>query len=111
MLRTLALGTLLLMSLSSVSATQYSARPIRGKVVDSSTGAPLEDVLIVVEWTVVDGSGGRIGALELMEAITGKNGEFRIEGWGPTTVSDEPLDGNLPGGRIPPEDPRMILLK
>lgn len=60
----------------------YSARPIIATVVDAETGVPLEGVNIVVRWALEEKTTGtRVGDLDLMEAVTDKNGTFHISGW------------------------------
>lgn len=64
----------------------YSAKEMRGQVVDGDTGQPLEGVVIVAEWKLYHegiGSGGHGGAIKTIEALTDKEGRYFIPGWGP----------------------------
>ncbi len=60
----------------------YSAKPIRGLVVDAATGQPLEGVVIVAQWVLHTpaGSGPR---LEVLETVTDASGAYQFPGWGP----------------------------
>lgn len=63
----------------------YSAKDIRGQVVDAETGQPLEGVVVVARWifnwTVGPGSAG--GTINTLETVTDKEGKYFIPGWGP----------------------------
>ncbi len=64
----------------------YTARPIRGRVVDATTGQPLEGVIIVTQWILYDtGVGGQNprGRLEVLETVTAPDGSYAFPGWGP----------------------------
>ena len=64
----------------------YTARPISGRVVDATTGQPLEGVIIVAQWILYDtGVGGQNprGRLEVLETLTGPDGSYAFPGWGP----------------------------
>lgn len=71
---------------SSGIPTSYSARPIRGKLVDASTGQPLEGVIIVAQWVLYSaGVGGENPRerLQVLETVTGADGSYSFPGWGP----------------------------
>ncbi len=64
----------------------YTARPIRGRVVDATTGQPLEGVIIVAQWILYDtGVGGQNPRkrLQVLETVTGPDGSYAFPGWGP----------------------------
>jgi len=110
-IRALSQTAFIVLVSTSAHATDYSAKAINARVVDAGTAMPLEGVHVVVEWSLVDGSGGKTGSLELREAVTDQNGRFQVDAWGPRTVSEDYLPGNRPGTRIPPEDPHFTLFK
>ena len=90
MRRLFLLLSLLLLPTSAACATQipaaYSAHPIRGWVVDASTGQPLEGVIVVAQWILYDtGMGGQNprGRLEVLETVTAGDGSYAFPGWGP----------------------------
>ncbi len=64
----------------------YSAKPIRGLVVDAESGKPLEGVIVVVQWVLkvatVGGQNPR-SHLEVSETVTGSGGTYTFPGWGP----------------------------
>lgn len=63
----------------------YFAKSIHGQVVDESTGQPLEGVVLVAEWILMsEGFGGdHVARLATIESVTGKDGGYDIQGWGP----------------------------
>ena len=65
----------------------YSAKEIRGQVVDDATGAPLEGAVIVAQWQLSQVIKGwkqdSDDALKTIEAVTDKEGKYVIPGWGP----------------------------
>lgn len=88
-------------------ATIYSAKPITATVVDAESGEPLEGVNVVAHWVMHDPAWRSAGDLELMEAVTNKEGKFHIPGWGPRAIpSDLPM-----GTRLGNDDPGLILFK
>jgi hypothetical protein len=98
---------LLLTSLCAC-ATSYSAKPITAKVVDADTGESLEGVNVVAHWVMEDAWSGRAkGDLELMEAVTDKNGEFHFPGWGPKAIPDDRDWGT----RLTRQDPEILFFK
>jgi len=63
----------------------YYADPIKVRVVDAATGAPIEGVNVLAAWQAKGGlEGGNItGYVKVMEDVTNANGEFSFPGWGP----------------------------
>jgi len=67
----------------------YSARPIRGHVVDDATGEPLEGVIVVAQWElvreVVPGLVNKAygDVLKIVEVVSGRDGAYDIPAWGP----------------------------
>lgn len=62
----------------------YSAKDIRGQVVDAETGQPLEGVIVVAEWRLHSTIGpGSPSAINTLEAVTDAVGKYLIPGWGP----------------------------
>lgn len=82
----------------------YSADPIRARVVDSVSGAPIEGVNVVAAWEAKGGlEGGNIaGYVMVMEDVTNAKGEFSFPGWGPK----EWRNGAIRNGA-----PLLVLLK
>lgn len=83
----------------------YTAAPIDARIVDDATNQPIEGVNVTANWQLVTGSfdGPRDKAqLELMEAVTDKNGHFHFDGF--TRVN--PLLYELRS-----EDPLIIIFK
>lgn len=67
----------------------YSAKAVRGAVVDDVTGEPLAGVVVVAQWELVrevvpgfvnKSYGDR---LQIAETVTDANGRYEIAGWGP----------------------------
>src|SRR5450755_3753795 len=63
----------------------YSADPITARVTDADTGAAIGDANIVAAWEVYGGleNGNVEGFVKVMEAVTDKDGNFHLSGWGP----------------------------
>lgn len=64
----------------------YSAKPMRGFVLDGEKGEPLEGVAVVAQWVLFvsgPGHGGHGPRLHVAEAVTDNQGKFLIPGWGP----------------------------
>lgn len=64
----------------------YSAKEIRGQIVDAETNQPLEGVVIVAQWILFQagiGHGGHNQRLYIYEAVTDANGNYVIPAWGP----------------------------
>jgi hypothetical protein len=74
---------------SHADPAAYSAKDIRGQVVDDATGDPLEGVIIVAQWELarevipglVNKSYG--DTLRIIEGVSDKQGRYQIPGWGP----------------------------
>ncbi len=63
---------------------QYSAKALRGVVLDAATGQPLEGVAVVVQWILLnDGPGERQQLLHEAETLTDGRGQYAFPGWGP----------------------------
>src|SRR5213593_3967961 len=56
----------------------YSAKPISGRVVDRDTGRPLEGVIVLAQWVLVDDA-----RIHVAEVVTDASGQYFIPGWGP----------------------------
>lgn len=64
----------------------YSAQPIRGKVVDGTTGQPLDGVIIVAQWILYEANVGGQNPrkrLQVLETVTAPDGTYAFPGWGP----------------------------
>ncbi len=82
--------SLLLLTSSAVAGEMpppaYSALPIRGKVVDATTGQPLEGVIIVAQWILYEANVGGQNPrerLQVLETVTAPDGTYAFPGWGP----------------------------
>ena len=82
----------------------YYADPIKARVVDAATGAPVEGVNVLAAWQAKGGlEGGNItGYVKVMEDVTNANGEFSFPGWGPKVW----MNGGIRDGA-----PLLILFK
>ncbi|HKV96977.1 MAG TPA: hypothetical protein VJR90_05755 [Gammaproteobacteria bacterium] len=90
-LNTVALLLVALPAMASFGCQQpqrtYSADPVYARVVDADTDKPIQGVAVVAYWELYQGSitgdGMPCGAVNVAEAVTDKDGSFRIPGWGP----------------------------
>lgn len=111
-------GRTLLLALGMLVAAQvevedpppltYSAKPVRGVVVDAATGEPLADVVVVAQWVLFvsgPGHGGHGPRLHVTEAITNSEGKFQIPEWGPKP------NPRYPWTRLRDEDPALSFFK
>lgn len=84
----------------------FSAEPITATVVDEETKKPLEGVIVVAHWQLVEGgfldSSVRAGELMVMETLTDANGKFHFPEWGPKYKLL---------GRMKNDDPQLIIFK
>lgn len=88
------------------SPETLSAEPVAARVVDKDTGQPLAGVVIMANWELHQGSltGHALPcAVDVEEAVTDENGDFRIAGWGPVTVDSS--------CEMRDENPSLILFK
>lgn len=88
------------------SSVTLSAEPVAARVVDADTHQPLTGVVIMANWELHQGSfTGHAPpcAVDVEEAVTDENGNFRIPGWGPITVDSS--------CEMRDENPSMILFK
>ena len=84
----------------------YSAKEIRGRVVDAETGQPVEGAVIVAQWILFEmgiGHGGHKGRLHIYETVTDNNGHYTIPAWGPKVHSPFTMLDNL--------DPEILIFK
>ena len=121
---------LLLLALAACESgipASYSARPIRGKVVDATTGQPLEEVIIVAQWILYETSPAGQNPrkrLQVLETVTTPDGSYAFPGWGPKpnpinidkehayaccflTIRDPELNFFKPGSNILAGAPRI----
>jgi hypothetical protein len=89
------------LSLPTFAATDsYSAKPIAATVVDAETGQPLEGVNVVARWMLEEKrTGVGVGDLDLMEAVTDKNGKFLFPAW----------EGKAPPSRKTPVSDTLLM--
>jgi hypothetical protein len=74
---------LLTLSVAADAAEKFSAAAIAGRVVEARSGIPLEGVIVVVNWGLLDASGLPVRQLAVAEVLTDPNGRFTIPAWGP----------------------------
>src|SRR5579863_3233143 len=84
-----------------------SAEPINAQVVDGGSGIPIEGAVVVAYWPLRPGSfagdSPPCGAANVEEAVTDKDGNFQLVGWGPTYPA---CVGSMRGG-----SPLMYVIK
>lgn len=64
----------------------YSAKEIRGQIVDAETSQPIEGAIVVAQWVLFHigpGHGGHKNRLHIHETVTDKSGNYVIPAWGP----------------------------
>lgn len=64
----------------------YSAKEIRGQIVDAETNQPIEGAIIVAQWVLFHigpGHGGHKSRIHVHETITDRDGNYVIPEWGP----------------------------
>jgi len=89
----------LLVQLQACAQLTYSAKEIRGKVVDADTGQALEGVNVVAQWKIDRmWVGDDKALLHVAEAVTDKEGNFSFPAWGPIVL---PLRADFGEGRDP----------
>lgn len=67
----------------------YFGTSIEGRVIDAETNAPLEGVVVVLQWglSAVLGDGGHGGeTVYHTDTITNKDGNYKFSAWGPRIV-------------------------
>lgn len=107
----LALGLLLSAQVEpeDLPPLAYSAQPVRGVVVDATTGARLEGVIVVAQWILFQGgpyySPDHIVRLQVLETVTDAHGQYVIPGWGPKPNT------LYPWSQLDKKDPEMSFFK
>lgn len=79
-------------------SNSWESDAIAARVVDASTGAPVADAIVVVNWELRGGyEGYPSGQLAIFERLTDAQGAFDTPAWGPKkTSSSLILDGDQP---------------
>jgi hypothetical protein len=100
----------LLVAIFSLSACAtpltYSAKEIRGQVVDDATGQPIEGAVVVAQWVLFHGGpghGGHKGRLHIYETVTDNDGRYFIPAWGPKV--------HPPMTELVNRDPEILIFK
>jgi len=70
----------------------YTHKPIGVKIVDESTGEPIEGVIGVAVWTAAQPLGGWGGVLNVVEVVSDEYGRIRFPAWGPVMATNRFLD-------------------
>lgn len=81
----------------------YSAKAIEARVVDAETGKPLEGVIVVLNWELVDSHRLPAGQLTVVETVTDEKGQFSFPAWGPKAL--------LPNSSMDQKAPQLLLFK
>ena len=94
------------LTLNACGSPYYTSDPIEAWVVDADTGQPIEGAVVTANWQLVgfgfDTGGRKLGQLEVMEALTDKNGRFYFPGF---TKLNPGLDD------LREEDPQILIFK
>jgi hypothetical protein len=83
----------------------YSAKPIRGIVVDAGTGQPLQGVIVVAQWVLHVAPVGYGPRLQVLEAVTDAQGVYQFPAWGPK------LNPRFPLSSLDMRDPDLSFFK
>lgn len=81
----------------------YSAKEIRGQIVDAETSQPIEGAVIVAQWILFEMGVGHRKRLHIHEAVTDKDGRYVIPAWGPKP--------HPPFTELDREDPMLAIFK
>jgi hypothetical protein len=84
----------------------YIATPSSGKIVDASTGKPLQGAVVVAEWILLSEGFGHAShdiRMKTIEAISDNEGKYEIGGWGPLP--------RAPFRRLDGLDPQITVFK
>lgn len=93
---------------STADALSYSAKSISAVVIDADTKQPLSDVNVLVVWSLQNSNASSESFWVIDEAVTDKQGQFVLSGWGPKLVPQKV--GALPQ-RLGPDQPGIYLFK
>jgi hypothetical protein len=64
----------------------YSAKEIRGQIVDAETNLPIEGAVVVAQWVLFHigpGHGGHKSRIHIHETVTDATGNYFVPAWGP----------------------------
>jgi len=100
----------LLLTSQPADGFSYSANPIHATVVDSASGKPISNVIVVTRWQLEDVNGHFSGNFHVDETVTNVKGDFSIPAWGPTAVPSDPHNP-FHTLRMGPMEPDIILFK
>lgn len=84
----------------------YSAKEIRGRIVDAETNQPIGGAVIVAQWILFEmgiGHGGHKSRIHIHETVTDKEGRYLIPAWGPKP--------HPPFTDLDREDPMLLVFK
>ena len=105
LVRALTAVVAIFLAAGSEAFIRYSAAPIAAQLVDSETGEPISEVVVLAHWELRGGGHGQSkGELMILETKTDGDGRFSFPAWGPKIVWD-------PDARLWNADPAMTLLK
>lgn len=83
----------------------YSAKPVRGLVVDAGTGQPLTNVIVVAQWVLHEAGRGTWRRLHVFETTTDATGTYLVPGW---EAKPNPV---YPWGGLVTRDPALSFFK
>lgn len=88
-----------------VETREYWSDAISGRVTDEESKEPLEGVVVVAVWELVGGLEGAsvLGAVQVLETSTDKDGAYRLPAWGPIKHAGR--------GVLEPEAPKVLFFK
>lgn len=84
----------------------YSAKEIRGQIVDAETNQPIDGAVVVAQWVLFHigpGHGGHKSRIHIHETVTDKDGHYAIPAWGPKA--------RLPMTELHDRDPEILIFK
>jgi hypothetical protein len=103
----MCISILLMLALPACATPMaYSAKEIRGQIVDAETNQPIEGAIIVAQWVLFHigpGHGGHGSRLHIHETVTDKAGKYTIPSWGPKV--------RPPMTELHERDPQMLIFK
>jgi hypothetical protein len=91
------------LALSADEQKTYVANAIEGWVVEAGSKSPLEGVIAVMNWELVDPTNLPTGQLMVIETVTDQKGYFVFPAWGPKP--------RPPKSALDQKAPRLLLFK
>ena len=99
--------TTLLSLLAACASHEYAAEAIDATVVDAASQKPIAGALVIARWMARGGAGFHsphdAGSVEVLETLTGPDGKFHFNAWGPKTYEGD--------GVLLADDPLIVIYK